>query len=279
MRTKKRVMRRFLLLLFFCAACGLALYFGFRLSGARVENTRVGETISRALVPSTQNETWKQVVPDIERLDYVTTSNTEMTLTLYRFAPGQFDWRFAYASSSQNVSGWLASEPNASVAANAFYFHEDQTPSGFLVTSGTRVGSREFDWKKTGLLELAPTLRILDTKYEEVDQATLKEAGQSYPFLVKDGQNVVTEDSGKRARRTFIGFDERDRLYLGIVSFAPVSLWELGDLLAHMPIHWRYVLNLDGGPSSGLAVRASDRSEIIDSYVPVPIVILGERKK
>ena len=155
------------------------------------------------------------------------------------------------------------------------YFHPDRWPSGWLKASGTIVGQRAFDVAKSALLELSPRPVIeVDPARNVALQREAKDAAQSYPLLVAHGHALVTEDSGKVARRTFVATDRAGAyFYIGIVPYAEISLHELSQALAKLPVNWDNVLNLDGGPSSGLAYRDPDHAQTIDSYVTIPNVL------
>lgn len=222
------------------------------------------------MAPTTDTSAWASVAPGIDRLD------TE-TITLFRFAPGAFSWEFAHADQPSPVSSWAATLPDAVAVINGVYFKPDFTPAGLFIDNGTRIGSTAFDEDRSGILEFAPTLAIVDTATEEADKTAMTEAAQSYPFLIKDGQPAVATDSGALARRSFFGLDKQGNAYLGIVPDTEMSLYALAQTLSTLQTDWTNVLNLDGGPSSGLVVNAGDESESIDSFVGVPNVIVARR--
>ncbi|MFA5935585.1 MAG: phosphodiester glycosidase family protein [Patescibacteria group bacterium] len=197
------------------------------------------------------------------------------SLILYRFPAKGFSWRFEHSTSSLSVREWAARFPEAAFLTNGVYFHEDNMPSGLLITKGERVGDRVFDDTKSGIIQLAPEFRIIDSSKEKITSyASFTEAAQSYPFLIQDGEGAVAEDTGKFAERTFIGTDRSGDIYVGVLLNEPVSLFELMELIAAQPVEWKNVINLDGGASTGYAAAFPNENEGRNSLTPVPNVIV-----
>lgn len=206
---------------------------------------------------------WEAVGPLVERWE-------DDTVILYRMPLSTVSLRFAHSTSvPRSVREWADDIAGELAVINGVYFNEDYAPTGLLVSKGRTVSSRRFDPKRSGLLVLAPHFAIRD----RLDIKGVVEAAQSYPYLIKNKKNAVLTDSGLVARRSFIGSDEQDRLYLGVAVARPISLFELGQHLAGLDVQWRSVLNLDGGPSSGLSVRMDTHHFNLPS-APVPNVIV-----
>ena len=221
---------------------------------------------------------WQLVAPHLVRETYLPPNARNVTITLYRLDHGYFTFRFQNALLPKSVSVWLNRNPNAVLVANGVYFNEDFSPSGLLIANDNRLGAKMFDLNRTALLELAPAFHIIDTKHEHVDLKNMLDAGQSYPLLIEGGKAVVEKSNTYVARRTFIGSDRDGNEYVGIVSPNPVTLHDLANYLAAMDVGWDRVLNLDGGPSSGIAVRSKNGGDTIDSIVAVPNVIVVEER-
>ena len=144
---------------------------------------------------------------------------------------------------------------------------------------GQRVGTRQFDLDLSGLIDLSSgALKLINTKSEKANLKNLTEGAQSYPFLIMDGKSAVTEESGKLGRRTFIGLDRQQNAYVGVVPDEPITLRELSLALKTLDIDWDRVINLDGGPSTGLKFNTETYNELEDSYTIVPNVLVVEKK-
>ncbi len=224
--------------------------------------------------------TWSSRTVGIDRLQVAFSSSTASTIVVYRFALDAYTFGFEHATAAAAVSEWLARDSSAVFIANGLYFHEDYLPSGWFKTDGKIVGKRSFDRDKSALLELAPNVGIYLMPAEiSKHMSSSREAAQSFPVLLSDGRAAVKEESGKVARRTFVGTDKHHKfLYVGVVPYAGISLFELSRALTKLPVQWDVVLNLDGGPSSGMAFRDVSQPELIDSYVTVPNVLVVRRK-
>jgi uncharacterized protein YigE (DUF2233 family) len=80
-------------------------------------------------------------------------------------------------------------------------------------------------------------------------------------------------DDRRPARRTVVAQDRRGRILILVAPRGALSLHELARFLVESDLDLDAALNLDGGFSTGLWVRAYDESVEIDSLVPVPSVI------
>ncbi len=198
-------------------------------------------------------------------------------MIVYRFPKDGFVWRFENTSAPLTVLGHLNANPKAVFAINGVYFNEKYLPTGFLKTNGQIVGKNKYELNKSAVLALAPEFKIINTAQEKFDEAKISEAGQSYPLLIAAGveQKVATE---KKARRSFVGEDTQGNIYFGIIPDNEVTLAEAAAMINKIGVPWNNVLNLDGGPSSGLASIIPKSIETINSIVQVPSVIIAEKK-
>ncbi len=217
---------------------------------------------------ATANVEWKTIDTGAER---AAISAAGISAILYRFDPAQFSWKFVVTSTALTITEWASQEPQAVFLTNGVYFQPDFSPSGLFVTNKQRIGTRQFDPQRSGVLILAPQPSILDTSVPTSSDAlsSVTEAAQSYPFLIKNGQFAVTQETGHAARRTFFGLDQQGRVYMGVVDQTPVTLFVLSKFLQQLPVAWRDVLNLDGGPSTGLVARFSSDKEVVSSLLGV----------
>lgn len=219
---------------------------------------------------------WQVVDSGIERLSY-SSSSLEAAAVIYRIDPNQYRFHFEAATSAQSMADWLEAFPKAVLIINGVYFNEDDSPSGFFVSYGKRIGSRQFDLDKSGLVDVSDGVRILDT----VTTSSLmgfSNAAQSYPFYFKNGVPAIKTDTQKPARRSFIGKDKQGNVYLGVIASAEISLFQMMVLLNETDVDWANVINLDGGPSTGLISRARLSQEQFPSLFPIPNIISVTRK-
>lgn len=173
-----------------------------------------------------------------------------------KIAPGSFNAEIQNHTGNPNLmSEW--SSKGYQVLVNAAYFNEDKTPSGYLIVNGETIGKEIFDQDKSGLLLIQDDkLSIRDLATEPLaEDETFDFALQSYPFLIKNHQEAIKEDSGQKARRSAIGTDKDGNVYVLISDSPNLSLYEFMNILYDSGIDFENVLNLDGGPSSGLYIN------------------------
>jgi hypothetical protein len=174
---------------------------------------------------------------------------------------------------------------------NAGFFTPKRRSTGLLISQGERLapfvrqggaaGSGVFVWGADGLKLLVRE----DLNLEEVKSATL--AIQAGPRIIEpDGQAGIRADDGEYANRSFIGVDGYGRLAIGVFrSKTPgigrgVTLYEVQNVLGskglgriHPKLGMRAALNLDGGPSTGLFLRAGNVQRTLPEGHPVQSVL------
>ncbi|MCB9655834.1 MAG: phosphodiester glycosidase family protein [Deltaproteobacteria bacterium] len=176
---------------------------------------------------------------------------------------------------NQNREPIESLETGAFFVMNAGFFTPKWRPTGLLVSS-QRVLSpfvREAGAAGSGVLVIRnDTVTLLERdKLSAADYRDAALAIQAGPRVIEeDGKQGIWSDDGARANRTVIGRDHRGRLAIAIVlglhgwSTGP-TLFELQHILGPEGIGRRLpdyafscALNLDGGPSTGFALRAPD---------------------
>ncbi len=220
---------------------------------------------------------WQTVAEGAARNAY--DLNATSTVLVYRFSPDRFDIGLAMEDPPRRVSKWREDLPDARLVVNGAYFNTDGQPSGFLAIGGKRLGRSQFDLDKSGLVRVGSGFDMIDTARSPIDLNTVTNGFQSYPFFFIDGRPAITRDSGLRARRTFIGTDKEGFMYVGVLAHGEMSLYQFMRGLETVDIDWADVLNLDGGPSTGLAAHFEGGNETIDSLVSVPNVLVVREKR
>ena len=169
--------------------------------------------------------------------------------------------------------------PNAQLVMNAGYFTPEYRPTGLLVSKG-RVHSAFVPSggpAGSGVL-LIEDGRVQLLRREDIDARRFEGtefAIQAGPRLIEsDGRHGIRSDDGQHANRSFIGADQRGWLVLGVVHRADgglgggPSLFELQRVLLQLENGLRkiaFALNLDGGPSTGLILRAAPQLTLAES--------------
>ncbi len=180
------------------------------------------------------------------------------------------------STAPRTVSSWV-SDKEYMMVINAAYFLENNEPAGFFVREGIAEGQTMFDGDKSGVVVLDGGPHIVDvTSREELLEMT--NALQSYPYLIKDGEAAFATETGKYARRTAIGIGNKGVGYVIVSADRSISLHQLSTGLEELDrlcdqVSFDRVINLDGGPSTGVFFRDQGKTYIKDSFVPVPSVI------
>lgn len=216
-------------------------------------------------------------VPDFKTSSSIA-EETQPVLNIIKLAPQSFQARAEYSAQAKTVAEWHGVSDE--IIINGGYFNEDYSPSGYVVVNSQRIGRSMFDQDKSGMVALQNnTLVIRDLKTDPLKSHEQFEfAIQSYPFLINDGQGVIKTVSEKRARRTAVGIDGDQNLYIITVTEKELSLYEFMEELIKTKIPFVRVLNLDGGPSAGLYMRWNNEEKIQNSYFPVPDIIRFTKK-
>lgn len=196
-----------------------------------------------------------------------------------RIDPVTADIRVKYSPSKPRaVREWQVAL-DADVVINAGYFTEDNAATALLIADGVVHGQsyRGFG----GLFAVRPgpppslSLQWLKEQPYAADRRIFQ-AIESFPMLVRKGKVVDgIVDDGRRNRRSFIALDRSGRLLIGVTRYASLTLTDLAAALAGEPgLAVDAAMNLDGGASSGLWLRAPGDALSIDSLDVVPAVVV-----
>jgi hypothetical protein len=201
-------------------------------------------------------------------------------LVVVRLDPALVRLRVAYAPDQpRGLRGWFAArQPLAAI--NGSFFTPEYQATALLISDGSASGESYAGFG--GMLAVAPdggvSLRALrDQAYDPAE--SLDQGLQSFPMLVfPGGQPAAIEDDGRRARRSVVALDRAGRLLLLVSPTSDFTLRGLADWLSRSDLDVDRALNLDGGSSTGLYLNAGALHEAIDSFGPLPIVLLVESK-
>lgn len=208
--------------------------------------------------------------------------STEARAALVRIDPQRFDIRVLYhPDQPRPVSAWRESS-GALVVANGGFFQADHTTAGLIISDGVPTGV-SFDqtldaFAAPGMFSVRdgiPNIHFLAQRAYDPQIDAADDAVQGFPILIGDG-GVAGEFAlpDRVAWRTVVGRDAKGDVYLINVSRGEVTLLRLRDWLANESgLGLAAALNLDGGPSSGLAIWAGGVNATLDSVSSVPSVI------
>lgn len=265
---------RVLGLLLIAAAIPLASRAVHRITAARLEVAEVHRTA---------------LAPGLDRLEAMLRrgDRTAGRLVALYFDPARIDASLALNAEAAPIS---ALEPDALAVANAGFFTPERHATGLLVSGGrvlspfvARAGSAGSGvfLIEDGVARLLPRDQV---KRRSFERSTL--AIQAGPRIIEPGGGPgIVSDDGARANRTVIGATADGRAIIAVV-LGPTS-WTTGPSLYELQrvlgpegigrraadLEFKFALNLDGGPSTGMQVRIPGHRFDVAESAPVYSVL------
>ncbi len=202
-------------------------------------------------------------------------SGRQVAATVVRLDPAQVRLQVAYTpGQAQFLDRWADAAPEALVTVNGGYFTPEATALGLVVVDGTSSGRsyRGFGGMLAATASGEVTVRSLRVHpYQAAER--LQTAIQCHPMLVIDGAApALPDDNRERARRTVVGTTRSGQL-LVIAVTDPITLTETGAWLLGSGLEVTQALNLDGGGSTGIAVRSPAVRRTVPALSPLPLVV------
>lgn len=222
-------------------------------------------------------QSWRTIVPGIElRAEPIPAEGFgEVEALIVRIDPAQYVMRVHYSQANwSHISGWRQ-RIDAPFIVNAGFFIPDGSPLGLVVVDGELMGASYLNC--CGMLSVSggrTQLRWLAAEPYQAGEA-LEQAMQGRPMLIEPGGVPADFDlSPELSRRTAVAVDGEGRLMFVVVRDLALSLYQLRDWMADQrDIDFQAAFNLDGGGSTGMALRAGDVDLLIDSWNSVPSVL------
>jgi uncharacterized protein YigE (DUF2233 family) len=253
---------------------------------APTSTARTRATVTPSLTPSPAiPENWTEVMPGMAlRVMPVDVEETPepVNAILVRIDPARFAFRVHYdPARAATVQRWQE-RIGGLLVVNGGFFESDNAPVGLLVADGEVFGTSldQYDEPYSeyggmfGVVGEAVGIRLLAEAPYQPDEP-LDQAVQGFPMLVDNGERPVDfELPGDAARRTAIALDQSGRVLIIVIDSVEISLPDLRDwLVATDELAISAALNLDGGPSTGMALAAGRWRVECQSRARVPSVI------
>lgn len=178
----------------------------------------------------------------------------------------------------------LAEKSGAIAAINASYFDENGRPLGFLKVAADEVSSRVSKSSLfTGIFAVRNLLPFIAHRDRFLSEQA-DEGLQAGPLLLLKGTRLsIIRGAGRQSRRSLIGIDKDQRLIAAVTdSFLGGLSWvELQEIFASEALQMGAadLLNLDGGGSAQLYLKALDLEEHAPGSTEVPVAIGFFEKK
>ncbi len=228
---------------------------------------------------------WEQLAPGIEWRGMSVPVQTEEAefeapVTMVRLAPAQVTIRVHYAPDAPaTIRDWQMRLPFPAVIVNGGFFLEDGAAIGVLVSDGVHHNDEPGYQEWGGLFAVADGRADVrshaQSPYHPGEAFT--QVVEGYPMLLDPGASPVLfeSDPTRLAQRTVVAATTDGRILLMVIGVPGIPLANLREWLGAEAgsLGIDTALNLDGGRSTGLAVRAGEVDWLLESYVEVPTVI------
>lgn len=229
-----------------------------------------------------QMNIWYKGTPGVEVRyeNWKSPGDNEDTITIVRFDLRYVKLSVAYQPSDPLLmSEWMQKE-HATAIINGGYFDEQDNATALIVSDGQAFGSSYNRFG--GMLSVdthgSTTLRSLHDQPYDPNNDQLQQATQSSPMLILNGKATQFNANAASSRRSVVAMDKQGRLLFIASPNLAFSLGEFADLLAASDLSIDRALNLDGGASTGLYMKADNQQASIDSIAKLPIVIIAKGK-
>ena len=198
-------------------------------------------------------------------------------LFLVRIDPAYYRFEIAYdPDHPRSIEDWQK-QTGARLVFNGGFFQVQNgryLPAGLLVVDGQPLGTTYSGYGGMFTVNAqGPDLRsLVEQPYRPGE--SLEYALQSFPLLVKPGGILgfpADREDHQNARRTVIARDRAGRFVILVTSYSYFTLYRLSAYLVASDLDLDIALNLDGGPSSGLALAG--RQLLVPATSDLPIVI------
>jgi uncharacterized protein YigE (DUF2233 family) len=220
---------------------------------------------------------WSQVAPGLEiRYEHWKSEGPdEDTVTISRFDLHHFHIGVGYQPSQPLSLGNWQQQTGAIAVFNGGYFDQHNHATGLIISDGKSDGTSYPDFG--GLLAADRQgnviLRSLSRQPYDPSAEELWQATESSPMLVLDGKRTQFNANASSSRRTVVALDIDGRLLFILSPGSTFTLDEMADALSSSDLHLQTALNLDGGASTGMYIKANSQNIAVDSISTLPIVI------
>lgn len=260
-----------------------ALYLLLWLPACAVEQVAEGSSGSlpeRSSSVQGDADTWRSIDAAMElRTLRLQAGEVSSDATVVRFDPAAYRVSVKYdIANAGSVGEWFAAlKPLAMI--NGGYFDEAGRPTALVIFDGITRGESYQGFGGMVAINAQGRFELRSLRQQPYDpNEGLQQAMQSAPMLIQPGGEIGDfEADDDRSRRSVVARDKQGRILLLASNMPMFTLAELALSLRDSDLDIDAALNLDGGRSTGLFVRAGDGEATIDSLDRVPLVLVVER--
>ncbi len=260
------------------------------LSGCELNATNI--KIQPQLIPGkieAYENHWVEVQPGLAYGKFTITYNDiEREVYLIKVDPQKYQFSFVENKSPENPKDLrsIHQENKSLFSFNGSFFTEEFKPTGYLKDETQEAGRISNADLLNGIFVINKKVGTLLDQTQKDDAKSAEFAIQNGPILLNNqGERMIKTDTGKTASRTAIGIDQSNQIVIIIMKQDlskldnSLSLFEFTEMLKIVTpfkeLGLRSVLNLDGGPSTGMMIG--------ETYLPPyddiqNVIIVKERK-
>ena len=225
---------------------------------------------------------WTEIGASLEfRRVRLGTGQQSGDLAILRLDPKAYHIRVAYDTAHPGrVSEWAAAVKPVAVI-NGGYFDAEGKATALVMFDVIVRGASYEGFGGVVVVNEQGDFELRSLRQQPYDpNEPLRQAMQSAPMLIQPGGTLSELDADEdRSRRTVIAGDRSGRILMIACDWATFTLAELATLLQESDLDLDAALNLDGGRSTGMFVDTPTMRFTMDSFEPVPLVLIVDAKE
>jgi len=217
---------------------------------------------------------WDELSEGLESQTFVPENRLLAEFTAVRIDPTAYSFRIHYSPNApMSIQEWRDVLPDAEVIVNSNFFSPNHEVVGMLITDGVLYGQPYTS--RGGMFSIQDDIPSVRSNIYEpyIVGEPISQAVQTFPMLVYDNQQAYWDNRGNRpTRRSVIGIDNDGQVVIMATPLLGLSLFDLSEYLSNEPqLNLQDALNLDGGGSTALYIKATDYT--LSGFDPIPAVI------
>lgn len=217
-------------------------------------------------IPVCAEAKWRVVAPGVEYQAIPNPYTPWSYVHVFRIQLAQHALRVVRAKEQAFVKE-LATTTSAKLAINAGFFDQHFRPLGLRVSEGKQINAaKPITWWSVFFTQNRHA-HIQHTRQFSLNPA-IDFAIQSGPRLLVEGEIPATLKPG-RDERTALGITKTGAVLLVVTEHAPLTTYELANIMRQDPIAAWQAINLDGGSSTQLYANFDDLKLDVHGLSPV----------
>ena len=229
---------------------------------------------------------WAAIAPGVDRLTTTASPAEVLSLTAYRLAPNSIRLRVVpqLAPGGSSAVEIAASTHSAIVINGGFFWITPDNalaPTGLLISDGKTLAPRKDCRACPGVIYADKKGVHIERERNLKSTRGITAAVQVGPMLVENSAVITFKPEGPAAARSAVCLDPAHNVIV-VAALSALTLYEMAALMQAAPTDGGFgcetALNLDGGPSTQVAVTIKGHSEQLGFPRPVQNFLAFELK-